>query len=232
MFVRSIITVRGISSSTRKLVKSNKFLSALPFSTGVETEVVSENTDTPTWCVLTGFSPFVNRFDLQFTLGSFQPLKIDPILNYDLFNTGDYALLYPNKEVIHRLHTRLNEKFGNNSGYGSNEGLRVKYLQPNEENTLNLSSKYGITTSTLRTIGYPSQQTADLYYLLHDFDVVKGGIIRVDDKKHPKKSKYDGKKPSEFFIRFSSPAEAERAVLQMKGFNLHNHRVQLYWYQA
>jgi hypothetical protein len=69
------------------------------------------NEDKPQWCMLSGFSRFVSRKDLVNVLGPVNPIAIEPLLDSNLFPTGQYAMLLPSEASVRTFMKAIGDRY-------------------------------------------------------------------------------------------------------------------------
>lgn len=193
------------------------------------------------WCMITGFSTFGHRLDLQLALGDIKPVDIDPLLDWHYFPSGKYALAFHHKDEITALKRHLSEKFMK----------RIQILDNLQEiKEWHRASEVGVSRSTVRLRGMPSYskvKLSHLYYLFEDYaldhevklhtHMLPSHYKSIDNKHVTKQSAaivpFKGKHQFEnYFIHLKSPEEAERLVAEKGSIFIDGHEVSMLHYQA
>ena len=132
------------------------------------------------WCILSGFTRFASRQDLNLVLGDVKPLNIDPVLDANIFSTGRYALKFGSTQEVLLLGNHIKGTFPGR--------YELKSATQKEVSVLTRASQYSISDCTIR-LRYvqPKVTIQDLACLFEDFLVQPEGIIPLalnDGNKH------------------------------------------------
>jgi hypothetical protein len=185
------------------------------------------------WYVLSGFSNFCTRFDLEMVLGTeIQPLAIDPLLDRNLYPSGKYALLLTNSQ-FEKLKSLLRSK--GSDKYNLYDDSILKNWKR--------SSLYNITTSTIRTRFKPENiALEDLEYFLEGYQLANNSnnsnipvICKLKDlptNSSSTNSSGGNGFNSQYLIQLASPSEAERVLMEKDGTMIDGVPVSFLWYQA
>jgi hypothetical protein len=181
-----------------------------------QTHKVSNNK----WVIISGFSRFASRTDLDICLGDFKPLSIDPLLDAHLYPTGKWAIQLGNGDSFHRLKQSLNNP----------ESKDIKVLQEDSVTILDESAfKHNICNRTVRFRNVHKDIGPDeISFFLQDFDLEKSAypIRSIENQSDPQK------RSSHYLVNFATSEEAERVVFEKSFAMFEGIPVQLFWYHC
>ncbi len=161
-------------------------------------------------CLISGFSRFCNREDLNDVLGGIVPLKIEAVLDPTHYPSGKYQLLLKDKETYEALRMSVNENHLN----------RFSVLLAPEELKLS-DSKINVTSRSVRCKDLSKTlDVNNIAMIFENYGVSVNGVTRLPNE------------ISTFLINFESPEEAERAVIEKSQYLVMGRRLQLFWYQC
>lgn len=170
------------------------------------------------WFSVTGLSKWASRRDLDLALGDMEALKVDPILDTNLFASGRWAVQFP---MISRI--ELQQTLAAN-----NPKIVVFPLSAEDVKTSRLASRNGITNRTVRFRNVPSDiGVEELRYFLQDYNLEDSVNAIV-----PLLSERNNKGQNHFLVNFSSADEAERLVLEKCFTMLEGVPIQMFWYNC
>jgi hypothetical protein len=170
------------------------------------------------WYTIGGFSRFASRKDLDMALGDLQPLKVDPILDVQLYASGRWAVLLsvPNLHILRGLLAKTNPK------------ATCTVLHKDEFAKLKMASACGITNCSVRFRNVPSEVgVEELRYFLQEFKLEEGPNDIM-----PFHQERSGKAFNHFIVKFANPEEAERVVLEKCYTMIEGTPVQMFWYNC
>lgn len=214
----------GLRSSTLWTTRSSQRI-CRKLSVAVATEAAATGGNQPEnknviaeWYSIGGFSRFASRKDLDMALGDLQPLKVDPILDMHLYATGKWAVLLqiPNPYILRGLLTT--------------NSPRATCTMLNKEDFLKLkfASSIGITNCSVRFRNIPCEVgIEELRYFLQEFKLDEGS-----DAIMPFHQDKSGKAFNHFIVKFVSPEEAERVVIEKCFTMIEGTPVQMFWYNC
>lgn len=170
------------------------------------------------WYSIGGFSRFASRKDLEMVLGDLQPLKVDPILDSQLYASGRWAVLLqvPNPHVLRGLLAKNNPK------------ATCSMLNKEDFVKLRMASSCGITNCSVRFRNIPCEVgIEELRYFLQEFKLEEGpnDILPFHQEKSAKAFNH-------FIVKFANPDEAERVVLEKCFTMIEGTPVQMFWYNC
>jgi hypothetical protein len=177
-----------------------------------KTQVKSE------WFSISGFSKWASRKDLDLALGDLESLKVDPILDSQLFSSGKWAVLFPgiSRSEVQKIVSSNNPK------------VIAVPLTGEELNNCRLASRNGITNCTVRFRNVPTDiGVEELRYFLQDYNLEESVNAVV-----PLMSEKNAKGQNHYLVNFSSPDEAERVVLEKCFTMLEGVPIQMFWYNC
>ena len=170
------------------------------------------------WFSVTGLSKWASRRDLDLALGDLEALKVDPILDSNLFASGRWAVQFP---MISR--SELQQTLAAN-----NPKIVVSPLSAEDVKTSRLASRNGITSRTVRFRNVPSDiGVEELRYFLQDYNLEDSVNAII-----PLLSEKNNKGQNHFLVNFSSADEAERLVLEKCFTMLEGVPIQMFWYNC
>lgn len=121
------------------------------------------------WIILSNFSFYNHRFDLQLYLQDIKPIQIEPIISKNtLLPTGKYALLLPNRTIVNELKELIEQR-------KLQRNLMIKLIDhhrfPNSK-YYQLASELKISNHTVLLSNLSNEiQQRHLVYWLEDFKV-------------------------------------------------------------
>lgn len=165
---------------------------------------------------ITGFTRYASRIDLLEALGDLKPIKIDPVLDSGYYFQGKYILTVPADSSLDVFKKDINTRFP----------LKFSISPVGDNTEVIVSRKYNITNCTVRCkIENTNLNTLDeLYLVFEGFGLQKNGITKTTSVNDPSQINY--------FIQFTCPEEAERAVTEKENTLLNGVEMRLYWYQC
>lgn len=170
------------------------------------------------WYSIGGFSRFASRKDLDMVLGDLQPLKVDPILDVQLYACGKWAVLLqvPTPHILRGLLAKNNPR------------ATCTMLNKEDFVKLRIASSCGITNCSVRFRNVPSEVgIEELRYFLQDFKLEQGPNDIL-----PFHQERSGKAFNHFIVKFANPEEAERVVLEKCYTMIEGTPVQMFWYNC
>lgn len=199
--------------------KGDQKASTAPAADGAKSTHKTNNKDTePVWCVISGFSPFSTRQDLEQVLKGVQPLAVDPLLDQQYFPTGKYAIRLTH-QAAHKLRESLRQQYPPKHILHDHQFMKA-YRR---------SSSVGVTDCSVRTRSLPREVGIEaLEYFFEGYQLQDRGIVRLLDHWGANKRTQS----NQFLIQFASPSEAERAVIENDGAQIEGDNLSLHWFQA
>lgn len=172
--------------------------------------------------IISGFSRFASRTDLELCLGDIKPLIVDPLLDVNLYPTGKWALQLSPAD-FHQLRTRIKNR----------EMRDLKLLSIDNANNPELdrtARKFQISNRTVRfTRVHKDCGPNEINFFLQDFDLEKSNnAIILISKDHATSAKIF----SHYLVNFATPEEAERAVFEKCFATFEGYPVQMFWYHC
>jgi hypothetical protein len=202
-----------LSSSFRYLRagQPRRLLSIQDMSTASTTE--------PVWCTLVGFSPFVNRLDLQIVLDHFQPLQIEPLVEKSILANGSYALKLSSQAELNSLTAHLAQRYSN------------KYVLQPGSNNIRWASNMGISNKTVKLSGLfdKSLRKVHIAYLLENYRIAKVvdentmnlSLLPFEEKLDIRRVQHiPSARGTQYLITLETSDEAERLVTEMNQVNI------------
>jgi len=177
------------------------------------------------WAVISGFSKFASRRDLDLALGEHvQPLRVDALLDQHRYFLGSWLLcLDKSKCTVEDLQQQLKAppQTTGTEPMGKLELKGVLYTPGQPSSKYRLASELGITGCTVRLRNVRYNMGIDaLLFFFRDFDLGPGGIekIAMDTRFN------------QYLVHFRSPAEAERAMNVLNLKTASGNAMHLIWY--
>lgn len=124
------------------------------------------------WIILTNFSFYNHRFDLELYLQDIKPIQIEPIISKNtLLPTGKYALLLPNSTIVNELKELIKQRKLQRNLLIKLINYQNIHLFPNR-NDYQLASELKISNHTVLLSNLSNEiQQRHLLYWLEDFKV-------------------------------------------------------------
>jgi|Transcript_26805 hypothetical protein len=172
------------------------------------------------WVVISGFSRFASRTDLEICLGDVKPHSVDPLLDANLFPNGKWAFQLGEGDTFHKLRNHLNN---------TPENKDIKVVQADSATMLgerafdnNISNRTVRFRNVHRDIG-----PDEIAFFLQDFDLEKSAhaIRSIINQKDP-----NGR--SHYLVNFATSEEAERVVFEKSFAMFEGIPVQMFWYHC
>lgn len=169
------------------------------------------------WCTVNGFSRFASRNDLWLSIGDINLTRIDPILDYNLFPTGRWAIELSRNDDLKLLKENLK---------GRAASITAFQLYENEIKQVNVASKFGISQRTVRLRNVPLDIGSDaLKFAFKDFRILEW-------KNNTIKGFGSRRISTDIFLEFETPEEAERAVQEKLLSEVRDIKLQMIWYNC
>jgi hypothetical protein len=184
---------------------------------------------------VTGFSQFSRRCDLE------KVLDIPSLIVHDAMRELDRTTLYPTNAFVIETSLAVDHNTNFNSAFDLvknhimnkyNRRFQVMEVFPQSLKNIVTDKSYDIDSCTLRLRNVPFViGTEELKFLFRNFDMARDRPWeRLSLKGNHHASKHHGGTSYNWFVRFATPAEAERAFTTLEGKNLSGRPVQMFLY--